>query len=423
MKQNNRVFVTGLSALTASGLTLDDTWSSLLAGHSAIKKIQRHDISSWPCQLGAELTDFQPAKMLPDKKLIKAISTQDAFGIVAASQAMNDSKLMAFRDSLADATEFNDKTGVYVGSPGNKYCQQYDFLPLLTEHGTEFKGFAENLFNVVHPMWLLRILPNNVLAYTGITYQCKGINHNVSNHAVSGMQALIEAYHAIAQGFAERVIVVAYDLGLEPQGLFYYDALGVLSHKGLYSFDERHDGTVLGEGAAALVLESEASVNARHATPYAEIHAGKSHSEAHGLFSIEDDGKHLASLVADTLEASSLTADDIDFVVAHANGNPKSDLSESRVIQQLFDKVPVTGFKWSMGHTLAASGLLDAVLAVKSCHEGVLPGIATLQSPASECASLNVSSSSRPIAKNSNALIINRGFGSMNATLVVSGCA
>ena len=120
-------------------------------------------------------------------------------------------------------------------------------------------------------MWLLRILPNNVLAYTGITYGFKGPNHNITNHAVGGTQAILEAYHAIRSGQADRAVVVAYDMGIEPQALFYYEKLGVVSGRHLKPFDDDHDGTLLAEGAAALVLESEDSVNARAATCYGEI--------------------------------------------------------------------------------------------------------------------------------------------------------
>ena len=88
--------------------------------------------------------------------------------------------------------------------------------------------FAQNLFSEVHPMWLLRVLPNNVLAYLGITYGLKGANHNFTNHAVGGMQALLEAHAAIASGKAQRALVVAYDYGPDPQALFYYDKIRLI---------------------------------------------------------------------------------------------------------------------------------------------------------------------------------------------------
>jgi 3-oxoacyl-[acyl-carrier-protein] synthase-1 len=424
MSQNNRVFITGRSAVTASGNTADATWDAILTGQSGIAEITQWDLSEWPARLGGELKEFQAAKMLPDRKLIKVISRQDVIGINAAVQAVEHSQLIIFRDSLDDAVDFNDQTAIFVGSPGNKYFQQYDFLPLLAKSQGQMQPFAQQLFDEVHPMWLLRILPNNVLAYAGITYGFKGPNHNVTNHAVGGTQALIEAYHAISSGQVERALVVAYDIALEPQALFYYDQLGVLSHQHLKPFDARHDGTVMAEGGAALVLESEASVRMRSAKCYGEVVGGFSNSEVAGLFSIEEDGQQLTELMKHTLDKVALTPNDVDFVVAHGNGNVKSDDSEAKAINTVFveQEMPVTAFKWSMGHTICASGLIDVVMSTYALESQCVPGIANLEQVAPSCEGLTVSSMHQPLNGPSHALILNRGFASMNTCLVIKSC-
>ncbi|AHE66004.1 beta-ketoacyl-[acyl-carrier-protein] synthase family protein [Legionella oakridgensis] len=425
MSNKKRVFITGLSALTACGHTADDTWAAVLAGENGLDEIKHWDLSSWTHRLGGELKEFQPAKMLPDRKLMKVISRQDAMGICAAVQAVEHSRLLPYRDTLDSAVSFNDETGVYVGSPGNKYYQQYDFLPLTYKTGGDMKEFASQLFSEVHPMWLLRILPNNVLAYTGITYGFKGANHNITNHAVGGMQAIIEAYHAIQSGQVARAIVVAYDIGTEPQALFYYEKLGVISSRHLKPFDHEHDGTLLAEGAAALVLESEESARKRSAVCYGEIMAGTSASEASGLFSIETEGTHLVSMLKETLANQQIETTDIGLVVAHGNGNKKSDVSEAQAIHTLFGgyKVPVTAFKWSMGHTICASGVLDTVLATYALRTRCIPGIANFEKPALGCEQLSISSTERKMENDkSHALIVNRGYASINACLVVKAC-
>lgn len=424
MTDLNRVFITGRSALTASGNTADETWQAILSGDSGIDEIKYWDLSQWSHRLGGELKDFQPAKMLPDRKLIKVISRQDVMGINAAVQAVEHSQMLAYRDTLESAESFNEQTAVYVGSPGNKYFQQYDFLPLLAKTQDDMKSFAKNLFDEVHPMWLLRILPNNVLAYTGITYGFKGPNHNVTNHAVGGTQAILEAYHAIRSGQADRAVVVAYDMGIEPQSLFYYEKLGVVSNRHLKPFDGEHDGTLLAEGAAALVLESEASVRARSAKCYGEIIGGQSASEATGLFSIESDGHHLTALINQTLESAGLEPGHIGLIVAHGNGNSKSDDSEAQSIRTVFadQHVPVTAFKWSMGHTLCASGVLDAVLTTYALENQCAPGIANLEHAAGSCEGVALSANHQKIKAHSSALMINRGFASMNACLVINSC-
>jgi len=424
MSDLNRVFITGRSALTASGATAEETWNAVFSGKSGIDEIKQWDLTQWSHRLGGELKDFQPAKMLPDRKLIKVISRQDVIGLNAAIQAVEHSQMIPYRDTLDCTEAFNDQTAIYVGSPGNKYFQQYDFLPLMAKTQGDMQNFAKQLFDEVHPMWLLRILPNNVLAYTGITYGFKGPNHNVTNHAVGGTQAILEAYHAIRSGQAERAVVVAYDMGVEPQALFYYKQLGVLSDRHLKPFDQEHDGTVLADGAAALVLESEASVRSRSATCYGEIVGGLSASEASGLFSIESNGQSLTNLIEYTLDAAELSKEDIGLVVAHGNGNSKSDESEAQAITTVFgdNEIPVTAFKWSTGHTLCASGVLDAVMTTYALETNCAPGIANLQHVASTCNGLSLSADHQKINANGAALMINRGFASMNACLVIKAC-
>lgn len=423
MSNTNRVFITGLSALTPCGETAEQTWQSILAKQSGLAEVGQWDLSSWSHRLAGELKNFQPAKMLPDRKLMKVISRQDVLGINAAVQAVQHSELLNYRETLENADFFNEQTAVYVGSPGNKYFQQEDFLPLLAKTGDSMQDFASQLFTEVHPMWLLRILPNNVLAYTGISYGFKGPNHNITNHAVGGMQAIIEAYQLLKHGQAERAIVVAYDV-IEPQALFYYEKLGVLSTRHLKPFDVDHDGTLLSDGAAALVLETEESARARSATCYGEIRAGLAASEASGLFSIEADGSHLAKLLSRTLEEQAIDSADVGMIVAHGNGNNKSDDSEAQAIRSVFDgrQVPVTAFKWSYGHTITASGILDAVMATYAIRDNCIPGIANFAQPAALSEGLNLSAEHRQLGAKKTAMIINRGFASMNACLVINAC-
>lgn len=419
-----KVYMTGQGLLTAAGLSISENWEALSTNTSYLKKIESVDLSEWPCCLGGELHGFDARKHLPDKKLLKLISPQDTYGLFAAYQAIDDAQLLAYRDTLSDASEFNDRTGIYVASPGNKYTQQYDFLPLLSKTQGNMQAFGAELFNEVHPMWLLRILPNNVLAYTGIHSGFKGPNHNIANHAVGGMQALIEAFHAIRRGQIDRAVVVAYDVGIDPQALFYYDKLGLLSPTGIQPFSQAQHGTVLANGAAAVVLEGHHSVMQRGAHRYAEVLYGASQTEGAGLFGIDKTATHLTKLMSDVLHHADCDPKDLGFILAHGNGTQASDDSEALAITRLLDKkqeVPISALKWSMGHTLVASGLVDTLLATKALSSQTLPGIATLKQPSEASKKLNLQREMGTIAEHT-ALIINRGFASMNACLAIRAC-
>ncbi len=145
-----RVFITGLSTLTACGASLEDTWNAVLEGNSALGEIQGYDLASWPARLGGELKEYNPSSLLPDRKLQKVISRQDVMGINAAVQAVNDSAMLDFRKSLDTEalSAFNENTAIYVGSPGNKYYQQYDFLSLLAKTQGNMQQFAASTASV-----------------------------------------------------------------------------------------------------------------------------------------------------------------------------------------------------------------------------------------------------------------------------------
>ena len=108
-------------------------------------------------------------------------------------------------------------------------------------------------------MWLLRTLPNNVLGHIGIRHGLKGPNACITNHSVGGTLAVIEAFEALRHGEADRAVAVGHDAPIEPQMLLYYHGVGLLASEALRPFDARHDGSVFGEGAGALMLETEAS--------------------------------------------------------------------------------------------------------------------------------------------------------------------
>jgi 3-oxoacyl-[acyl-carrier-protein] synthase-1 len=176
----------------------------------------------------------------------------------------------------------------------------------------------------------------------------------------------------------------------------------------------------MGEGAAALVLESEASAARRNATVLGEVLGSGYGSDGLGLLPIREDGDGLARAIANALSDAGLGPEAVGLIVAHANGTRQSDVSEARAIRQVFGTAPppVTGFKWAFGHLLAASGIVETVIALAAMREGSVPGVANLRQLDPECAGLPVTAT--PQAPRSDvALVLSRGFGGTNAALVL----
>lgn len=419
-----RIVITGLGALGSTGSNLDECWYAIKNGVSGIRPISQWDTADWEYKYAAELKDYDPKLMVTDRKLLKLISRQDVIGLCAAKKAIDHSGVTLYRDTLinanpTEAEKFNDRTGVYIASPGVKFNQQYDLMPVFAKAQNDLTKFGDVLFDLVHPMWLLRILSNNVLAYVGIEHNFKGPNQNIPNHAISGTQAILEAVYAIKSGQMDRAVVVGYESAVEPQAQTYYASIGTLAKKSLRPFNTDRDGTILGEAGAALVIETLESATMRNATIHAEILGGTVVNEALGIFPVSAEAEGLTRALQHTLHNTNQSADDIGMVIAHANGTIQSDASESHAINKMFgSKMPVTGFKWSTGHSIAASGIFEVALTVKALHDKIVPGINVLTNIADDCAGINISPQHQPLEK-TTAITISRGFSSMHGCLLI----
>jgi 3-oxoacyl-[acyl-carrier-protein] synthase I len=421
-----RILVTGGGAICGAGHTPEAILAALLDGRSAIGPLAQWDATDWPVGIAAEVKDYNAAKLTGDRKLLKHIRRSDVFGLYAADRAIEQAGFSAWRETLdaAAAAAFADGTGVFVGSGGGTFGNQYDYLPLIAAAKGELKAFGQELAATVNPLWLLRSLPNNVLGHVGIRQGLKGPNACITHHSISGLLALAEATAALRAGECTRAVVAAHDAPIEPQTLLYYHQLGLLSATALRPFDARHDGSAMGEGAAALTLETEAAAAERGARVLGEVLGFGSGGEALGLLPVREDGDGLARAIRAALADAALRPADVGVIVAHGNGTPNSDASEAHALAQVFDTdlPPVTGFKWAFGHLLAAAGLIDAVLALAALRAGTVPGIAGLGALDADAPALPVSASPRR-PRGEVALVISRGFGGTNAACVLRAAA
>jgi 3-oxoacyl-[acyl-carrier-protein] synthase-1 len=419
-----RVLITGTGAVCASGMNPGAVLAALRDGRSAIAPITQWNTGGWPVRVAAEMPDFNPRALVEDRKLHKLIRRSDMFGLYAASQAIDAAGLMAPRDRLDGeaAAAFSDRSGLYVGSGGGAYMSQYEFFPLMSEAGGELPAFGRDLGNEVNPMWLLRTLPNNVLCHVGIKYRLKGANACITNHSAGGTLAVIEAAEALRQGEADRAVAVGHDAPIEPQMLLYYHQCGLLAPDTVRPFDVARSGSVFGEGAGALALETEDTATKRGAAVVGEVLGGGYAAEARGLLAIRDDGDGLARAIAQALDDAGLAPADIGMIVAHGNGTPLSDLSEAAAVRAVFGSgsgaPPLTAFKWATGHLIAAAGIMETVIALAALRGRVVPGIATLASLDPACEGLRVSSAPQAPRADS-AMVLCRGFAGTNAALIV----
>ena len=417
-----RIVITGSGGVCAAGVHPAGILAKVHAGETALRAIEGWDTSNWPTHIAGEIPGFNPRAMVEDRKLHKLIRRTDLVGLYAAGRAIDESGIVAHRDGLAAAhsAAYSDRSGVVVGSGGGNFANQYDYFPLLTASQGDLVRFGRELPDVVNPMWLLRTLPNNVLGHIGIKYGLKGTNACITNHSVGGLLAVIEAMESLRDGEADRIVAVGHETPIEPQMVLYYYSMGLLASDMLRPFDLRRDGSQFGEGAGALVLETEGSAQARGARVIGEVLGGGYATEGEGLLAIREDGDGPARAMEQALDDAQLSPGDVGMIVAHANGTRASDSSEAAAIRRVFGASvpPVTGFKWAFGHLIAAAGILETALALETLRDGVVPGIPTLRELDPECAGIAVSAQAQK-PRSRVALIVCRGFAGTNAALVV----
>jgi 3-oxoacyl-[acyl-carrier-protein] synthase I len=350
------------------------------------------------------------------------ISRTDLFGLYAAAEAIRNSGITAARDKLESSAQaqFNDRSGVFAGAGGGTFLSTYEFVPLLTQAAGDMTAFGRDLETAVDPMWLLRQLPNNVVCHAGIRHGFRGTNACITNQCVGGAMAVAEAAAAIRADEADRAVAVGHDAPIEPETLLHYHNLGLLAADNVRPFDRTRSGTVFGEGAAAVMLERREAAESRGAPVLGQFLGSGCVTEATGIVELLPDGDGLARAICAALSEAGIPPTEVGVVVAHGNGTRASDASEACALDRVFggNPPPITSFKWAVGHTIAASATLDLVLALKALQAGAVPGIATLREVDPALPALPVSSGPQE-PRNDVAMLCSRGFGGMNAVLLL----
>ncbi len=427
-----KIVFTGSGIVCGSGSSVAEVWENLAAGKTSIAefhwergRVRRYEWGNegWPCRVASEVKEDNRT-LVPDRKLHKTISRKDMYGIYAAEQAIEDSGVLKCRDNMDAASReaFNDRTGLIVGSGGGNYQDNYDFFPLIYEANEEMPGFGRELNNRVTPMWLLRILPNNVLCHVGIRGQLKGTNACITNQCASSPMAVAEAASAIWNQEADRIVAVGHDSVLEPEHMLYYHNLGLLSKEVPKPFDAARSGTVFGEGGGAVVMEREEEALSRGASILGEFLGFGSTCEARGTTDLDPTGDGVMRAIKQALDDAELRPEDVGMICAHGNGTRASDLTEGLGIQSVFgsDIPPVTAFKWAYGHLIGAAGIVDLVMTLEVLKRGRVPAISSLNKVDDQL--VGFPAQLKSLAPRSDvALVICRAFGGLNIVLAVRG--
>ena len=405
-----RVVITGMGAMSALGVTVDEFWHGLKAGRSGIAPLTLCSTEAYPCKIGGEVKGFDPAKYM-DPKEVKRLARFSQLAVAAAVQAMADSKVDM-------AKEDPDRVGVLMGCGAGGLPETEQQVRLMIAKG----GMR------VSPFFIPSMLVNMAAANISRMFGATGYTSTCITACAAGTQAIGEATEVIRRGAADIVITGGTEAGISEIGMGGFCTIGALTRRndapGRASrpFDKDRDGFAPAEGAAALIVESLEHAQARGARIHAEIAGWGVTSDAFHLVQPHSEGRGAAKAMSLAIKDAGFTIEDIDYINAHGTSTPINDAIETLAIKKVFGErargVPISSTKSMIGHALGASGALEAVACIKTIQDGVIHPTANYETPDPACDLDYVPN----VARKADVKVVlsnSFGFGGQNACVVI----
>ena len=404
----DRVVITGYGSITPVGLTVEETWQSLIGGKSGIGTISLFDTTGFDVKVAAEVKGFNAVNYM-DANTAKYSDRYTQFAIAASLQAIEQAKL-----KIDDSNRY--EIGILIGSGiGGIGTLSQQFIVLGS------RGPAR-----VSPFTVPMMIADNAASRVSIITKLMGPNLCLVSACSTGADAIGIAYKMIKHGEIKAMIAGGSDAAVTPIGVAGFQQAGALSRnpdpqKASRPFDARRDGFIMGEGAAVLVLENLDFARQRGAPILAEVVGYGATSDANHITQPAANGEPAVKAIG--LALANINPDNVDYINAHGTSTPLNDLSETRAIKKAFGekayKIPVSSIKSMVGHMLGAAGALEAIVCCKAIESGIIPPTINLEYPDPECNLDYVPNKSRTV--DIKLTISNSfGFGGHNSVLAIS---
>jgi len=400
-----RALVTGLGATTPLGGNVQTTWQGLLSGASGIRRLTGDWARDLPVTIAAPVLE-EPAGVLGEARCRRLDRVQQ-LALVAAAEAWADAGSPA-----VDPDRFAVVMGSGVGGLMT-VLQQHDNLGHKGSRG-------------IMPASLTMFMPDSAAVAVGLALGARAGVHTPVSACASGAEAVALGLDLIRFGRADIVLVGGAEAAVHRLPLAGFASIRALSTyagdpcTASRPFDATRDGFVLGEGAAALVLESPDHAARRGARAAAELAGAGISADAYHAVAPDPQGSGAARAMRTALHDAGEDASSVVHVNAHATATPLGDAAESLALHDALGRhataVPVTGVKSMTGHTLGASGALEAVITVLSIKHGVVPATRNLENQDAGIDLDVVRGEPRPIPQGV-ALSNSFGFGGHNVAL------
>jgi len=360
-----KVVVTGMGALTPIGNNLNDFWSNLQAGTSGAGPITRFDTEKFKTKFACELKDFNLQDHIPRSEA-RRYDPFTQYALVATAEAIKHA-------GIDFETLNRNRIGVIWGSGNGGIQTFHDEVVEFAKNG-ETPRFS--------PFFIPKIIADIASGIISIKYGLRGVNFTTISACATSTTAMIDAMNYIKWGKAEMIITGGSEAPITPSGIGGFNASRALSthneNPSIASrpFDTARDGFVMGEGAGAIILESEEHALARGATILAEVAGGGMAADAYHLTNTHPEGEGAYLGMMEALDDAGINAQAIDYINMHATSTPVGDPSELIAIKRVFGENPdlnISATKSMTGHLLGAAGAIEAITCIKATQDNVIP--------------------------------------------------
>ena len=409
-KYENRVVITGMGAITCLGNSVDEFWTGLQNGQSGILEVSLVSPTGFPCKVSGEIRDFDTSDFM-DRKEARRMARFSQFAVAAAHEAINDSQLDFEQEDL-------DRIGVLIGSGSGGLPETDQQAEIRVKRGT----------GRMSPYYIPMMLVNMAAANISRTFGLTGYTNTCITACAAGTQAIGEASEIIRRGTADVVVTGGTEAGICEIGMGGFSTMHALTtwdgdpSRASRPFDIKRDGFAPAEGGGILVVESMKHAQERGAKIYAEVAGWGVSSDAYHLVQPHPDGIGAGKAMSRALDNAQIEPDEVDYINAHGTSTPINDRSETAAIKMVFGKlaydIPVSSTKSMIGHSLGASGSLEAIACVKSIQDGISHPTINQEDSDPECDLDYIPNTARE-SKIDIAISNSFGFGGQNACLVI----
>lgn len=404
---SKKIVITGIGASTPLGGTMADSWSALLRGESGAKSLADEWVSEYELPVTFAAKVKVPAAEILERVELKRLDPSSQLALIAAREAWNAAGSPEVEPERLAVDWATGIGGVWT---------LLDAWDTLREKGPRR----------VLPMTVPMLMPNGPGAAVGMDIGARAGIRTVVSACASSTESLINAYDHLQAGSADVVIAGGSEAAIHPITIASFAAMQALSKRNddpataSRPYDVDRDGFVMGEGAAALVVETEEHARARGAMIYAELIGGAVTSDAYHITAPDPEGSAAARAMLATVRDAGYDLADVAHVNAHATSTPVGDIAEYNALKRVFgdhlNNIAVSATKASTGHLLGGAGAIEAAFTVMALKDRVLPPTINLMSQDPEIP-LDVVTSPREISGEVLAISNSFGFGGHNAVV------